>query len=47
MSSQEQELFHELPMCTLYIVSKGTSCYTQFRYLILKDSCIPLELCFT
>ena len=38
MSSQEQELFSELHMYMLYIVSKGTSCYTQFRYLILRDT---------
>jgi len=35
MSSQEQELFSELPMFIMYIVSKDTSCYTQFRYLTL------------
>ncbi len=47
MSSQEQELFSELHMYMLYIVSKGTSCYTQFRYLILRDTRYLLKLCFT
>ena len=42
MSSQEQELFGELQMCNLYIVSKGTHCYTLFRYLILRDRDVPL-----
>jgi len=36
MSNQEQELSSELPMCDLYIVSKGNYRYTQFRYLILR-----------
>jgi len=47
MSSQEQEFFSELHMYMLYIVSKGTSCYTQFRYLILRDTRYLLKLCFT
>jgi len=38
MTSEDQEQFSELPMYMLYIVSKGTSCYTQFRYLILRDT---------
>ena len=44
MSTQEQELFSELHMYMLYIVSKGTSCYTQFRYLILRDTRYLLKL---
>ncbi len=31
MSSQEQELFGELAMCNLYIVFKGSYCYTLIR----------------
>jgi len=40
MYSEDQELFGEFPMCNLYIVSKDTSCYTLFRYLILRDTSI-------
>ena len=47
MYSEDQELFGEFPMCNLYIVSKDTSCYTLFRYLILRDTRYLLKLCFT
>ena len=47
MNSQERRAIGELPKFNLFIVPKGTHCYTLFRYLILRDRCVPLKLCFT